>query len=280
VPDAPAAGASIEGRTTPASRKRVAVLATAGVAVAAAVAVLIAFTTNATPPSGTSEPSPTTAAAPSEVAVAPSPGATATSVSPLPADVVFADDFSGPTLDPKKWRTPPPAPDNTRQSDGHLLLSVRPGKEADYARLETQPLSRPFTEATFTVTVPPFEHGGDGGATFVINGGGAQPQRLAMGPSSQGGVYIEPEICDRPTCRLGVYEDFTAPDYSKAPPMAFDEHIPVRIVRKDGQLVFYAKGVELGRTKGDPNPLGGFFFAVSSGGNDSWDVQIDDLVVR
>jgi hypothetical protein len=62
--------------------------------------------------------------------------------------------------------------------------------------------------------------------------------------------------------------------------MAFDEHIPVRIVRKDGQLAFYAKGLELRRTKGDPGPLSGFFFAVSSGGHDSWDVQIDNLVIR
>jgi CHAT domain-containing protein len=254
-----------------ARRRRVALLV--GIAAAALVAVVVAVTTSATGSGRTPDPS-LTAAPTSLPGVAPAP------VPSEFSDTVFADDFSGSSLDPEKWRTPPLYPDNIRQSDGHLALSVRPGKEADYAKLETQPLPRPFTEATFVVTVPPYDRGGDGGASFVINGSSPQPQRLAMGPSVQGGVYIEPETCDKPSCRLGVYEDFTQPDYSKAPPLAFGEAIPIKITREDGHLIFYAKGVEIGRTKDDPGLLGGFWFAVSSGGGDSWDVHIDDLVVR
>jgi hypothetical protein len=177
-----------------------------------------------------------------------------------------------------KWQ-PSQYCSNIYQDGGHIVLSARLGKEADYATLKAKALSRSFTDVSFTATVRPSVNAGSGGASFVINGDGSQPQVLVMGPTPDGGVFIEPQTCDRPSCRLSVYEDFTPPVY-KSPAISLGEAVPIEIVKRDGHLVFYAKGVELGQTKADPGALDEFWLAMTSGGTDSWDVDIDDLVVR
>lgn len=194
------------------------------------------------------------------------------------ADVVFTDDFSNPTLDPQKWK-PSNKPDIIRPADGHLLMSVRPGAGVDEARLSPTTLPRPFTDVRFTLTIPPYAHGGQGGGAFVVNPDSAQPQILTFGPSPSG-ASIYPITCDRPRCRLGVYDDFTEASDTNVVRVTYDKTIAVEIVRRDGRLQFLADGIPIGASAIDPGPLTGFRFNATAGGAESWDVQIDDLVVQ
>ncbi len=263
----PALPEQLATRTPPVEstpRKRIGIVAGAGVAVVAAVAATFIATSGTT-------------ASPKEVGPSPTatPAAPASAAEPV---ALFADDFSGPGLDPAKWQ-PPASPSHVHQADGHLLLSSRPGEGVDYTKLETAVATGPFTDVRLSVTIPPFARGGQGGASLVLNPTGKQPQILAMGPGSGGGALVAPLTCNRPSCRLAAYADFTEPDFSKMPDLQTGRPVAVEITRSENRLVFLINGVQVGSTEIDPGPLTGLWFAVSAGDEESWDVQVDDLVV-
>lgn len=251
----------------PVSRRRTLMLTAVAAVVAGATTVGVAVAANMATgaPSGvgsSTQPVVTSAALP-------------TSASGVGA--VFADDFSGPSLDPSKWNAPA-RPDVVMQADGHLNLKARPNQNVD---TQLDPILRggPFNDLTFTVTVPAFAQAGKGGGSLVVNGNGQQPQILAFGPSP-GGPSIYPLTCDAPSCRLGVYEDYTEPANFGLAPIQLGVPIAVQVVRNNGRLHFFADGIEIGATAGDPGPLTDFRFTASAEAAESWDIQIDDVVAR
>ena len=54
----------------------------------------------------------------------------------------------------------------------------------------------------------------------------------------------------------------------------------IEISRRDGRLLYFADGTQIGASQGDPGPLTGFWFAASAGADESWDVLVDDFVVQ
>ena len=187
---------------------------------------------------------PTSAHPPSPAPSRPSPSSPA-----LVADAVFTDDFSGPALDSVKWK-PASRPDVMHQEDGHLVISTRPGTGVDYTRLEPIKVSREFTDVRFRLTMPAYAQGGQGGASFVVNPTGARPQVFGFGPGADNGVAAVPLPCDRPSCRLAVYEDFTYPDYANPRPIKPGETMEIEISRKDGRLLYFADGTQIGASQG------------------------------
>jgi hypothetical protein len=255
----------------PVVTRRRTVIAALGVA-AAVTATGIGLATSA----GPTPPPPL----PSVPASSPTPVVeTASPRSPAVANAVFADDFSGPALDKNRWK-PPSQPDAFRQEDGHLDISTRPGEGIDYTKLEPIAVPGEFTDVRFRLTMPSYSQAGQGGASFVVNPTSARPHVLGFGPGADGGVAVVPLPCDRASCRLAVYEDFTYPDYANPRPIKPGETVDIEIVRKDGKLLYLADSVQIGASKEDPGSLTGFWFAASAGADESWDVLIDDLVIQ
>jgi hypothetical protein len=50
-------------------------------------------------------------------------------------------------------------------------------------------------------------------------------------------------------------------------------------MHENGKLFYRLNGQEVGASTTDPGPLTEFWFSVTAGSEESWDVQIDDLVV-
>ncbi len=190
---------------------------------------------------------------------------------------VFVDDFSGPVLDATKWLQPT-LPAVVAAQGGSLRFAVRPGVEVNTA-LNPLPLPATFEEISFDVTIPAYAKAGPGGAALVLNPDSESPQWLVFGPTP-GGPAVSPLICAEPPCVNGVYEDFVEPVGRAVVGVGASERVPVRIVREDGTLRFYVRDTVAGETPADPGPLVGFRFAISAADDESWDIEVDDLVCR
>jgi hypothetical protein len=75
-----------------------------------------------------------------------------------------------------------------------------------------------------------------------------------MGPGSGGGALVAPLTCNRSSCRLAEYADFTEPDFGKIPDLQTGRPVTVEISRSENRLVYLIDGVRVGSTGIDPGP--------------------------
>ncbi len=80
--------------------------------------------------------------------------------------------------------------------------------------------------------------------------------------------------------RWCAHQALARPDYGAIPDLRPRDLVTGEIAREDGRLVYRFDGREVGATAIDPGPLTEFWFSVSCGDEESWDVHIDDLQAR
>ena len=130
----------------------------------------------------------------------------------------------------------------------------------------------------FTVITPEYAVGGQGAGSFILNAGDARPQQLVFGPTLGNGASLYPLTCEKASCQLGVYEDFTQPKDVTQPNRWWTAHRGRdRPARRETALPRRQQGDRGDRR--DPGPLTKLRFSATAGAEESWDIQIDNLVV-
>jgi hypothetical protein len=192
-------------------------------------------------------------------------------------DSMFADNFDGTELNSAHWHAPP-VPRLIHQSNGSLNFQVGdPPSTGDvYTELQPRLSGSPITKIDFTVSVPSYEKAGEGGVQLVLNANSPRPQRILFGPSPNG-PQVYTLFCDRPLCRLGIYEDFIEGKYTG---FGLGESVPVTVSHEAGMLRFSVRGVATAELPSPTDPITDFRFIISAGGNEIWNISVDNLIVH
>lgn len=192
-------------------------------------------------------------------------------------NIRFADNFDGPELNPANWHAPS-LPRLIYQANGSLNFQVGnpPSTGEVYTTLDPRLSGSPITKIGFTVSVPTYKKAGEGGVQLVLNPKGPRPQRILFGPSPSG-PQVYTLFCERPFCRLGIYEDFVEGKYTG---FGLGESVPVTVSQEAGMLRFSVRGVTTAEMPGPPDSFTDFQFIISAGSEEIWNISVDNLVIR
>ncbi|MDQ2707529.1 MAG: hypothetical protein M3Z25_07765 [Actinomycetota bacterium] len=193
---------------------------------------------------------------------------------PGPMPAAWADDFSGPDLDPERWKS-----STSRQqisvAGGHLEFRVTPAltpRDFQTARVVTKLPAAPVSRIAFTATVMQGTPS-QGAVYLVVKQGSGRESRIGMGPSPSG-PGAEPWVCPELPCGSS-YDGF---DHPQSAGFADSRPEHVEVVAAGGRLELHAADV-VNLVPIDPSPIVDVEFVLESGHTESWQVTVDDMAM-